>query len=207
MAKKSEVTEPEFVRPRRRVGKIPKWAWNMKDLGALLMPPRYREAITKALRMPGNPGRSADGRYEVGAWQEFMANIPVAAWKVDGNEPAESTGDTKRDLEIEKLRLNNKKLTFDLELRNKNFTANDQIERWVSESVMNARRVLLGLPAKLAPTLTGRNEVDIETILKGAIHEALTQLAEGSWTDSTPDPSLPDPNSLPPASPTGNDEP
>jgi hypothetical protein len=159
--------------------------------------------------MPGNPGRTADGRYNIGEWQEFMSKVPApgrqgGSGRPSTHSPADNlgSGDTKRDLEIEKLRLSNQKLQFDLEVRNKTYTSNERVERWVSDVVMNARRTLLSLPAKLAPTLTGRTEVEIERILKDAIHEGLTQLSEGSWTE-TPEPTT-DPSEN---DPTGSEEP
>ena len=170
--------------------KVPKWARSMAELGAIIEPPRAREIIQRALKIPGNPGRADDGRYAVKPWEKFINdNFESRLAK----EETPSTGDKKRDLEIEKLRLSNQRLELDLEVRRKNFTANADIERWVGEMVMNAKTILTAMPAKLAPRLVGRLEPDIERIIREEVVDALTQLSGKPWITS------------PSASPTENE--
>lgn len=78
---------------------------------------------------------------------------------------------------MEKLRLQNDKLKFELSIKQKDFTANVDVEQAVGKMVMEAKSVLMRLPSKLAPVLPGMNEVEIEKRLKSEIVEALSRLA------------------------------
>jgi hypothetical protein len=154
----------------RKSGPIPKFAKNQTDLGKYMMPARDRKMIQRAMTLEGNPGRTPDGKYPVAAWQEFMnANFASA------NTSAETQPD-KFKLEMEKLRLQNQKLEFELKVKQKDFTSNQDVEIWVGDMVMQAKRVLLGIPAKLAPQIVGMTEVQAELRMKEEINAALLQL-------------------------------
>jgi hypothetical protein len=154
----------------RKSGPVPTWATNQSDLGRYLMPPRDRKIIQRAMKLEGNPGRVEPGKYNVAQWQEFInANFASAE--------LESAPD-KRNLEMEKLRLQNAKLEFELQVKRKDYTENTKVEQWVGELVMAAKRVLLSLPAKLAPQVVGLTEVEAEKRLKEEINAALQQLTE-----------------------------
>lgn len=154
----------------RRSGRIPEYARNQTELGRYLMPPRDRKIIQMAMKREGCPGRSPDGRYHVLDWEVFVnANFASTA------EAREEQPD-KRRLEEEKLRLTNDKLRFQLQVMQREFSANTDIELWVGDLVMQAKRVLLAIPSKLAPQVIAMTEVEAEQIMKAEINTALAQL-------------------------------
>jgi hypothetical protein len=156
----------------RKGGPIPKHARNQTELGRYLMPPRDRKIIQRAMKLEGCPGRSPEGKYPIAEWQTFIsAKFASRALTDDSAQP------DKLKLEMEKLRLTNEKLQFELSVKKRDFTANTDIEIWVGDMVMQAKRVLLGLPSKLAPQLAGMTEVEIEATLKTEINGALAQLS------------------------------
>lgn len=157
----------------RKSGPIPKVARNQTDLGRYLMPPRDRKIIQSAMKREGCPGRTPDGRYDIAAWQEFV-NQNFSSTQTEG-QPG------KLGLELERLRLQNQKLEFELKVKRKDYSANTDVELWVGEMVMSAKRVLLGLPAKLAPQVIGLTEVEAEQRLKQEINAALEQLTSRPW--------------------------
>lgn len=182
----------------RKPGPIPKFARNQTDLGAYLMPPRDRKIIQRAMKREGCPGRTADGRYDIALWQVFItANFASDA-------PTEDQTD-KRKLEEEKLRLTNEKLRFQISVMQREYSANTDIEQWVGSMVMNAKRVLLAIPGKLAPVIVGMTEVEAEIILKTEINAALAQLAASPLHgDKAPIPAAPEPAAAP--TPDAHDE-
>jgi hypothetical protein len=157
----------------RKPGKTPKFAGSQNELCSYLTPPRDRKTIQAALKVEGNPGRTKDGRYEIGEWQSWIAqNMPPGV----GLAGAGGKGD-KHDLEVERLKLQNAKLSFELEVKRKDFTSNTDIEQSIGKMVMEAKRVLLSIPSKLAPVLPGMNEVEIEKRLRRELIEALGHLS------------------------------
>ncbi len=151
----------------RAGGRIPEWAANQTRLGAYLMPPRDRKIIQRAAKLEGNPGRGPEG-YNVVLWQEFV-NKNFSA-NVSSSQP------DKLRLQNEKLQIEIDRLTFDLQVRQKEYSKNTDIEIWVGDLVMQAKRVLLGIPSKLAPIVVGLTEVEAELAMKEEINAALTQL-------------------------------
>jgi hypothetical protein len=157
----------------RKPGKTPRFATSQTALCSYLTPPRDRKTIQAALKIEGNPGRTLDGRYEIAEWQAWITqNMPPGT----GIVGAGAKGD-KHDLEMEKLRLQNDKLKFELSVKQKDFTANVDVEQAVGKMVMEAKSVLMRLPSKLAPVLPGMTAVEIEKRLKSEIVEALSRLA------------------------------
>lgn len=155
----------------RRGGRIPEFARNQTELGLYLMPPRDRKIIQKGMKLGGCPGRSPDGRYRIVDWQTFInKNFASAAEDHGVDQP------DKRRLEEEKLRLTNDKLRFQLQVMQREFSANTDIEIWVGDLVMQAKRVLLAIPSKLAPQVIAMTEVEAEQCMKAEINAALAQL-------------------------------
>ena len=152
-------------------GTVPKYAKNQTDLGGYLAPPRDRKIIQRAMKLEGNPGRSGMG-YNVVEWQGFV-NAHFASL----SDPSVTGPDDKRNLEMEKLRLQNSKLLFDLEVKKKDYTANVDVEQWVGQMVMEAKRTLLSIPAKLAQVVIGQTEVEAEKRMREEIIQALDKLA------------------------------
>jgi hypothetical protein len=159
----------------RKPGKIPRYAKSQTELCSYLTPPRDRKTVQAALKVEGNPGRSKDGRYEIAEWQEWIArNMPPGVGLLGAGGGG---SDDKRNLEMERLRLQNEKLKFELEVKRKDFTANTDVEQWVGKMVMEAKRALLSLPAKLAPVVIGQTEVEAEKRMREEIVYALDKLS------------------------------
>lgn len=157
----------------RKPGKTPTYAKNQTELGGYLQPPRDRKIIQQALKMEGNPGRTLDGRYHIQEWQGFIhANFQSLL------DPSAGGGDDKRNLEMEKLRLQNAKLQFELQIKQKDYSANADIEQWVGQMVMEAKRALLAIPSKLAPVVIGLDEVGAEKRMHEEINLALEKLTQ-----------------------------
>jgi hypothetical protein len=165
----NDQTQPEPPKPvTRKSGPVPEYAKNQTDLGRYLIPPRDRKIIQLAMKRDGCPGRTPDGRYHVATWQEFI-NTNFASANL-GAQP------DKLKLELEKLRLTNAKLEFELQVKRKDYTENVIIEQWVGDLVMSAKRVLLAIPGKLAPQVIALNEVEAEKRMREEINLALEQL-------------------------------
>ena len=88
----------------------------------------------------------------------------------------ESADYHKERARLTKLQADEKSLLLE-QLRGKLLTVEDVSETWV-EMITNARAKLLSLPNKMAAQVTGLQETaEIEALLKTAIYEALTELA------------------------------
>mgnify|MGYP001579046200 FL=1 len=153
----------------RKSGKMPVYASNQTDLGRYLMPPRDRKIIQRLMKLEDCPGRSPDGKYHVGNWQVFVnANVASA--------DRTATPD-KLKLEMEKLRLQNDKLLFELQVKRKDYTENALVEQYVGQMVMQAKQQLQSLRSSLPPQLAGLDEVAIEKRLAEEIAVVLSRLS------------------------------
>ena len=164
---------PTMTFTRRVSGRPPEFAKSQSELGRHLVPPRDRKIIQLAMRKPGCPGRNDNGWYNIAEWQAFIRQH-------FDSKPQKDLPD-KLELEMERLRLINAKLTFELQVKQRDYTANVDIERHVGGMVMAAKRVLLKIPSKLAPIVVGHTEVEAELILKTEINEALEFLTARPW--------------------------
>jgi hypothetical protein len=144
------------------------YAKNQTELGQKLVPPRDRKIIQLAIKRPGNPGRKPDGRYPIAAWQEFI-NQNFASANLEAQPD-------KLKLELARLSLQNQKLEFELSVKRRDYSANVDVEQWVGDLVMSAKRVLLAIPAKLAPQVIALDEVQAELRIREEINAALAQL-------------------------------
>lgn len=163
-------TTDDLLTPQatRKPGPVPEYARNQTDLGRYLMPPRDRKIIQLAMKREGCPGRSPDGKYHVASWQEFI-NKNFASANLEAQPD-------KMKLEMERLRLTNERLNFELQVRKKEYSKNTDVEIWVGDLVMSAKRVLLAIPGKLAPQVIGLDEVNAEKRMREEINLALEQL-------------------------------
>ena len=156
----------------RKPGTTPRYAKSQIELGSYLTPRRDRKIIQRALQMEGNPGRTANGSYDIAEWQAFIyANVKSL---LDGES---GKGSDKSQLELEKLRLTIQKQEFELKVLQRDYTANTEVEAWVGEMISRAKQILTRIPSKLAPLVVGRTEVDAERILREEITSCLAQLS------------------------------
>ena len=160
----------------RKSGPVPKYAKSVTELGARLLPPRDRKIIQRAMRLEGCPGKTADGLYEIAAWQEFVAKNFSSR---DDEAP------DKRALEMEKLRLTNERLQFELDVKRRDYSANKDVEQWVGAMMAEVRKVLTSLPSKLAPLVVRGSEAEAELLMKQEIHAAMNLISSKPWTGAS----------------------
>ena len=134
----------------------------------MLTPPRDRKIIHEAMKLPGCPRRTEEGKYRVEEWQKFV-NDNFASISRDMSPD-------KVKLEMEKLKLQNEKLSFELRIKRKDYTENVVVEQWVGQMILAAKHDLLRLPGKLAQQIIGLTEVEAEKLLRTEINAALAQL-------------------------------
>lgn len=142
----------------------PHWAKNQVELANILGV--NRRTISRYLKVEGNPGARADGRYDVVLWRKYLADFG-AIEEDDGDSIA-----LKHRLlaaQIEKIENHNAVIRRD-------FIPVTDAERWGAELGMAIRKVVTQLHL-LAPSLVGLTLVETETRLKEAEDQVLTQLA------------------------------
>lgn len=158
----------------RKSGACPTFVKTTTELGARLVPPRDRKIIQRGMKLPGCPGKETEG-YRVTAWQKFISENFDTRSGVD-NDPTD-----KRLLELERLRLQNEKLSFELNVRKRDYSRNEDIERWAGELCYNIRRALVAMPSSMAPVVIRGNEADAEAELKRWVADTLALLATKPW--------------------------
>lgn len=176
----------------RPAGRTPQFARNQEELGRYLIPPRDRKIIQRAMRKPGCPGRSNRG-YEILPWQEHI-NIHFG----QRSHLTEEEATDKRSLEIEKLKLQNEKLEFELSTRKKDYILVSDVKLKVAKAGMQQKRIFQSLPAKWAPVCAGLTEAQAEQLFKTDINAALNLLVIDVYGDDT-EPEAPPSNPVPAA--------
>lgn len=151
------------------VEKLPRFAKNQTELASIFKVDR--KTVQRWKKEPGFPKALANGRWDVHAthiWCKANQKTSII------DEP------NLHDLKIRQLTLMCDKLEFEIQSKKGEFTANDDVKRWVGEMVMEAKTVLLALPAKLAPIIIGLTPAEAELRLRESIDECLARLNEGS---------------------------
>lgn len=151
------------------VEKLPRYAKNQTELAGIFK--IDRKTIQRWRKEPGFPKALTNGRWDVHAthvWCRANKKTNIV------DEP------NLHDLKIRQLQLMCDKLEFELHTKKGEFTANDDIKRWVGEMVMEAKTVLLSIPGKLAPVIIGLTPAEAELRLRETVDEALARLHGGS---------------------------
>lgn len=154
----------------RKAGPVPKFARNQTDLGRYLMPPRDRKIIQRAMKLEGCPGRTPDGRYEIAPWQAFINSR--------FGENARSGDVDKTQLERERLGLQNAQLRFKLQVMQREYSKNTDVEAWVGAMVGRAKMLLQKLPSAMAPIVIGLDPAEAELRLQEQVDCVLQALTE-----------------------------
>lgn len=124
-----------------------------------------RRTLSRWKKLKGSPVGRPDGRYNVSEWRAFKASRPSG--ERDG-EPLNS--------KEEQTRLQNQKLSVQVEILKKEWVRVDDVEQQVGQIVLSAKRVLLALPSALAPQVVGSSLADAERLIRDGINDALAQL-------------------------------
>jgi hypothetical protein len=134
-----------------------------------------RRSVIRWSREGGAP-RKVRGRYDVGAWRDWMEETGKAT-----SLPTEAPSPMKYDLEIRKLTAICEKLELDQKIRLGQYHLNDDCTLWVGKAMTAVRTMLLSLPSKMAPVVEMRPKEECETLLREAIDEALISIHSKEW--------------------------
>lgn len=146
-------------------GGEPAFAANAVELARILNV--ERKTINRWRKLRGAPDPRPDGRYEVAAWRAFKATR--RAGSRDGEiDPA--------DEKARQISLQNEKLAVQVEILKRDYVRRVDVEATVSQMIVAAKRVLLGIPSALAPQVVGVAVAEAENLIRDAINEALAQL-------------------------------
>ena len=151
------------------VEKLPRFAKNQTELASIFKVDR--KTVQRWKKEPGFPKALANGRWDVHAthvWCKANKKTNII------DEPS------LHDLKIRQLTLMCDKLEFEIQTKKGEFTSNDDVKRWVGEMIMEAKTVLLAMPAKLAPVIIGLEPAEAEIRLRESVDECLARLHEGS---------------------------
>ena len=147
---------------------LPKYAKNQTELASIFKVDR--KTIQRWRKEPGFPVPASNGKWDIRATQAWVR----ANDKIDNVEEEDL-----HELKIRQLKLICEKLEHELSIKKEEYTENVDVERWVASMIMEAKTVLLSIPAKLAPIMAGLDPAEAEERLKESIDEALTQLHLG----------------------------
>jgi hypothetical protein len=148
------------------------FAKNMVEMAAILK--LNRKTIQRELKMEGCPGRRPDGRYDVQAWK---------AWRENRRGIDTAEGMTQSELRARQILLQNQKIEFQLAQLRGEFIPVVDVEKWVSDMVLAAKRILYSMPPSLAPQVVGVSVPEAERRIRESIDESLEQLHAAPWND------------------------
>lgn len=138
---------------------------NFHELAGLLNVDR--KTINRWKKQKGAPEARADGRHDVAAWRQFKSTRKAGIRDGDDELPGERN---------RKEKLQNDKLAVQIEILKKEWVPVASVEADVGQMVLQAKSVLLGLPAALAPQVVGSSLADAERLIRDAINDALEVL-------------------------------
>jgi hypothetical protein len=128
-----------------------------------------RGTLADWLKLPGNPGAKADGRYEVRPWLVFAESRR-------DKEPQGSVGIPSA--KAKQILLQNQKLEAQIAILNREYISLAETRQWLGEMILNFKRALLEIPSSLAPQVIGIEAAEAEAILKQSINNALGKLSD-----------------------------
>lgn len=127
-----------------------------------------RKTIQRWLKEPGNPGRSANGKYSVAGWKAYA--------KSKGHILPEDSDGSNQTLEKKKnLHLQNKLLDFKFKVLRKEYVPTADIEQWGAHLGGEIRKTVVSIH-KVASSLAGLTPAEIEIRLKELEDEILSKL-------------------------------
>lgn len=145
------------------------WAKDQVELANILGV--TRQSI-RLWRKEGAPAAESDGRLNVEAWKAWM--------KAHGKKGSEDDKTpSKVQLEAKRLLLMNEKLEHEISILKGDYTKNSEVEADVRAMVLEAKKILLAMPAAVAPQVVGLSVPEAEKRLRAAVDDALEQLHTG----------------------------
>jgi hypothetical protein len=170
LSRASEIVMGEVNKhkPRKKKETLPKFAKNQVELAKCFQVDR--KTIQRWRKEEGFPPPVSNGKWDVEA---------THAWIKENHKIDVHDEDDLHELKIRQLRLICEKLEHELKVKREDYTLNEEVQRWVSQMVHEAKVVLLGIPAKLAPAVAGLEPAEAEARIKEEIDIALNQLHDG----------------------------
>lgn len=145
------------------------WAKDQVELATLL---GVERKTIQRWRKEGAPKAESDGRLNVEAWRAWM--------KANGKKGSEDDKTpSKVQLEAKRLLLMNEKLEHEISILKGDYTRNSDVEADVRAMVLEAKKILLAMPAALAPQVVGLSVPEAEKRIRAAIDDSLEQLHTG----------------------------
>jgi hypothetical protein len=155
----------------------------MTELGRALVPKRRRNTIGRALLIPGNPGRRADGSYNLLLWQAFMDKIGTVGHTDDQRRRGEHPAPMGVEVELKNARIRQAVAEAEqVELRNAvsrgEVIKKSDAARDVAKAFMEVKVALLKIPSSVAPMIIAkRDAAEAQALLEGEINDVLRLLS------------------------------
>lgn len=138
-----------------------------------------RKTIARLLKLDGNPGRKADGRYDVTAWKMWCIDTGHLRRQIGG-------GGDKTDLEVQSLLLKNERLEMENAIRRGELCHVDEVNSVLGEMLRAFSAELRQRRHSLAPKVVGVTIGEASKRIGVTDREALTQLSLGEWAKKKP---------------------
>lgn len=132
-----------------------------------------RKAFYQYRKRPGAPLQASNGNYDVTAWRLFLQKQGVL--RADDDE---DVSEQKRQLEVDKLRIQCGILTIEYKRAQSLVVEKEIVIAWIHEQIQALKKRFLGLPNSLAPRLHNKKPAEIAKILKKTIRNILENLAD-----------------------------
>ena len=143
----------------------------MDELGRVIAPPRDRKIIQRGMKMPGNPGRSADGRYDVKRWQDF----------INRHFASNASVPDKASHEIDRLKLQNERMSLENAIRRGEFMDVEEVCGVLGDAFAAFTASLLHAKNNLAPLVVGVQAGEAAKRIGIEHREALRKLSVPEW--------------------------
>lgn len=141
-----------------------------------------RKTVQRWLKEEGNPGKKADGRYDVGEWKKWARDTGRKVFEESGG-----VADAKRnELEVRRLMVICERLEFEFKTAQGEYLHKDEVAAQVTRMCAAIRRALLGMPGSLAPLVSGLGIAEAKAELRRAVGEVLERLNSGEWETEPP---------------------
>ena len=149
----------------------PVWLNNQLELSKALG--CDRRTVLRLLKIEGNPGKRADGRYNLSAWKKWAAE--------HGRLRKANTPTDKEALERQALVLRNERLELDLAERRGELMHVDEVNRVLTDMMGAFVQGIRGLKHSLSPQVVGVSVPEASKRIHTSVDEQLTRLSLGEW--------------------------
>ena len=145
---------------------VGRWVKTQAELGAALA--CDRRSIARYMDTPGNPGRTADGRYEVQPWRDFAAKHGRLRVPAKSDEEKAKLRQLNAEAELAEIRL--------LEARGQSVPL-DEAMRVFGDIFAGLVRQMRALRYEVAPNMVGLPVEDAMEMLDGAVCDVMKDVS------------------------------